>query len=401
MNDASARTGSDLALTKAGLLRAGRTASPISRKLVRWMREEALPLWATRGWDGRYGGFHERIGFDGKADDAALRRTRVQWRQIYVYSHAALLGWHDGLRLALKGLEHMIGRAWAPDGIPGFVHILNPDGSVSDKKRDSYDHAFALLALTWLAKASGDAQVHALLNMVFSFCTQQLTDENGFLREAIPPEKPHRQNPHMHMLEAMLAMVEVLNHADAKLHARRYRNMLEGTFFDPETALLIEFFDDHWRPVKDETGASLVEPGHMAEWVWLIRKYERLFGQKSSPLATHLLGAALRGAEPMAGFLIDEIDTNQKARKTSRRLWPQTELVKAWLAQVEIGADRADEAAEQAIEALMTHYLAGPFSGGWYDQFDGRGGIAGNTVPASTLYHLFVATAESHRLLGS
>lgn len=377
-----------------------RPASPVATRFVRWMIDLALPFWATRGWDKRRGGFHERIFFDGAPDDLVLRRTRVQWRQIYVYAHASELGWHDGLKLAFQGLELLIARAWAPDGAPGFAHILAPDGSVAEGRRDAYDHAFAILALSWLARASGDAQVRTLLDLVMNFCEESLTDGQGFLRESIPDALPRRQNPHMHMLEAMLAALETVAHPDAAQRAVRYRRMLESTFLDKESGLLLEFFDAGWNPIADD-GASIVEPGHMAEWVWLIRKYERLTGQKSSPLATHLLGAALRAAEPVNGFLIDEIDTLQQVRQATRRLWPQTELIKAWLAQAETGADRAREAAETLIERLLATYLSGPFGGGWYDKYNGAGDISIDTVPASTLYHLFVAAYEADRLLCS
>ncbi|WP_166443672.1 AGE family epimerase/isomerase [Rhabdaerophilum calidifontis] len=369
-----------------------------ARRFVSWLRNEALPFWSDRGWDARRGGFHERMFFDGKADDLVMRRTRVQWRQIYVYAHAHELGWTAGLKIALKGLEHMIARAWAPDGAPGFVHVLNPDGSVSAGKRDAYDHAFAILALSWLSRASGDAQVRALLDRVMDFCEEALTDANGFLIEALPPELPRRQNPHMHMLEAMMAALETVNHPDAAARATRYRRMLERSFLDRETGLLVEFFDDDWNVITEE-GAAVVEPGHMAEWVWLIRKYEKLLGQKASPLGTHLLGAALRAAEPQTGFLIDEIDTAQQVRRASRRLWPQTELIKAWLAQAETGADRAEEAADTLIGTLLATYLSGPFAGGWYDRYDAAGAIGIDTVPASTLYHIFVAAVEADRVL--
>lgn len=396
-----ANTGSAASLARRGLVRQGRTPSASSRKLVQWMQREALPFWMKKGWDARRGGFHERFFFDGTPDDLIERRTRVQWRQIYVLAHASLLGWTEGLKLAFQGLEHMIQRAWAPDGKPGFVHALAPDGSVANAKRDSYDHAFALLALSWLARASGDAQVRALLDMVLAYVDQGLSDGQGYLLESQPPLLPRRQNPHMHMLEAMLAMMETLAHPEAALRAARYRKMVERTFLDRESNLLVEHFDDNWQPVRDEDGGALVEPGHMAEWVWLIRKYERLCGQKPSPLGTHFLGASLRAVEPVHGFLIDEIDTRQRVRSATRRLWPQTELIKAWLAQAELGADRADEAAEMLIDALMSQYLSGPFAGGWYDKFDSAGNIAVDTVPASSLYHIFVAAAEAERLLGS
>jgi mannose/cellobiose epimerase-like protein (N-acyl-D-glucosamine 2-epimerase family) len=386
------------AQTAHGLRRA-RGASPSVRQLVGWLKRDALPFWGSKGWDARRGGFHERFFFDGAADDLVLRRTRVQWRQIYVLAHASELGWHDGLRSAFRGLEFMLEKAWAPDGAPGFVHILAPDGSVAEAKRDSYDHAFAILALAWLTKATGDAQVRALLDLVLGYCEAALTDEAGTLHEAVPPEFPRRQNSHMHMLEAMLAAVETVSHPEAAIRATRYRRMLEKTFLDRSTGMLLEFFDRDWRPILQD-GAAVVEPGHMAEWVWLVRRYERLFGQKASPLGTHLLGAALRAAEPQYGFLIDEIDSLQQIRLASRRLWPQTELVKAWLAQAETGVDRAADAAEQLIDNIMATYLSGPFPGGWYDKYNAGGEVSVDTVPASTLYHVFLAATEADRVLG-
>lgn len=386
--------------TQAAAQKIRRTRGPSvpARQFVNWFKRDALPFWSTKGWDSRRGGFQERFFFDGMADDLVERRTRVQWRQIYVLAHASELGWHDGLRAAFRGLEFMLEKAWAPGGAPGFAHVLAPDGAVTDAKRDSYDHAFAILALAWLTKATGDAQVRALLDLLLHYCEAALTGEDGFLFEALPHEMPRRQNPHMHMLEAMLAAMETVGHPEAAIRATRYRRMLEARFLDRETGLLVEFFDGEWNPIREE-GAFVVEPGHLAEWVWLIRRYERLFAQKPSPLATHMLGAALRAAEPEYGFLIDEIDSLQQVRLSTRRLWPQTELIKAWLAQAETGVDRAGDAAETLIEHLMTTYLAGPFPGGWYDRFDVAGAISVDTVPASSLYHLFVAAAEAERVL--
>lgn len=382
-----------------GLLRRGRPSSSISRRFVGWMRRDALLFWVSKGWDGKRGGFHERFFFDGSPDHLVERRVRVQWRQIYVLAHASMLGWTDGLKLAFQGLEHVLERAWAPDGQPGFVQALAPDGTVVDARRDTYDHAFAILALSWLARASGDAQVRTLLDMVLGFVDSSLTGADGYLIEALPPQLPRRQNPHMHMLEAMLALVETVQHPEGVLRATRYRQMLDKTFMDPVSNLLVEFYDDSWAPIRDGV-SSIVEPGHMAEWVWLIRRYERLCGQASSPLGTHFLGAALRFSEQKHGFLVDEVDTAQQIRKSSRRLWPQTELIKAWLAQAESGTERADEAAETLIEAMLDTYLSGPFRGGWHDAYDGAGNVMINTIPASSLYHIFVAAAESERLLG-
>ena len=48
----------------------------------------------------------------------------------------------------------------------------------------------------------------------------------------------------------------------------------------------------------------------------------------------------------------------------------------------------------------MRGYLDVPFKGGWTDQFGADGAPLSTFVPASTLYHLFVAAAEGERVLG-
>ena len=62
-----------------------------------------------------------RLDPDGRADPAAPRRVFVQARQIYCYAKAAQMGWYpDGRAIALKGLDHLLAKAKAPDGKPGL-----------------------------------------------------------------------------------------------------------------------------------------------------------------------------------------------------------------------------------------------------------------------------------------
>src|SRR5713101_3533567 len=118
----------------------------IVKVLKTLITEHSLPLWSVEGWDSAAGGFVERLDIEGRADRAAPRRVRVQARQIYCFAKAAQMGWYpEGREIAIKGLDYLLAKAKSPDGQPGFVHVLAPNGAVLDPLRDTYDHAFVLL----------------------------------------------------------------------------------------------------------------------------------------------------------------------------------------------------------------------------------------------------------------
>ena len=372
----------------------------VAADLRRFIIEEALPLWAGPGRDRRHGGVHERLHLDGTPDLLAAKRLRVQARQIYVYAHADALGWYPGGQaVAFDILEFMLAAGRAPDGRPGYVHLLTPDGSVADARRDAYDHMFVLLSLTWLARASGDAQVHRLVEETLGLIEALFDDGAGGLIESVPPTLPRRQNPHMHAFEAMLALHETLSHEAAPPRIARLRELLEHHFLCAETGLLLEHFDAALGRLATPEG-DVVEPGHMVEWAWLLRRHEAMFGLPRGSLASRMLDDGLRFADPATGFLPDEARRDGATHRATRRCWPQTELAKAWLAEAEAGRDGAAAAACAALERLRDGYLASPVAGGWIDQFDGAGRPIAEHVPASTLYHVFGAVVEADRVIG-
>ena len=69
-----------------------------TRETIRsWMFDQALPFWAAHGLDADNGGYVEQLTLDGADAGVAFKRTRVAARQIYVFSHAAVMGWKAGL----------------------------------------------------------------------------------------------------------------------------------------------------------------------------------------------------------------------------------------------------------------------------------------------------------------
>jgi mannose-6-phosphate isomerase len=360
------------------------------------MIDHALPLWSTEGWDRTSGGFIDRLSPYGGADHLAPRRVFVQARQIYCFAKAAQIGWYpQGREIALKGLDHLLAKAKSPDGRPGFVHTLAHDGSVLDPLRDTYDHAFVLLALSSVYALDRDAQVRAEINALVNFFDARLRSPHGGFLEGWPASMPRRQNPQMHLFESMVAAFDATHDTAFQNRAGEFFALFLANLYDKQKQALGEYFEDDWSRIEPVS----VEPGHQAEWVWLLKGFERITGCPTGRYRAELLASALRYRDAATGCLVDEGDAAGNIKRHSRRLWPQTEMAKAWIAQAEAGEAGAADEARAALSGLERHYLNHPVAGGWYDQFDRDGRSLVATIPASSFYHVLCAVVEAEQVL--
>ncbi len=380
------------------------TAEPIGSEyqdivkvLKTLITEHSLPLWSSEGWDPAAGGFVERLDIEGRADRAAPRRVRVQARQIYSFAKAAQMGWYpEGREIAMKGLDYLLEKAKSPDGRPGFVHLLDPDGSVINSARDTYDHAFVLLALATAYQLTKDAQVRDEIEKLLGFLETDLRSAHGGFIEGIPATLPRRQNPQMHLFEAMIATFDATGDLVYQNRAGDLFGLFVANLYDQQREVLGEYFEDDWSKIQP----VCVEPGHQAEWVWLLKGFERITNCPTGNYRTALLASALRYGDGATGCLVDEGNADGSIRKSTRRLWPQTEIAKAWIAQAETGEHSAAGEARSALVRLYQYYLRHPVQGGWYDQFDRDNRSLVDSIPASSFYHILCAVAEAERVLG-
>jgi mannose/cellobiose epimerase-like protein (N-acyl-D-glucosamine 2-epimerase family) len=372
------------------------SADVIARLKAR-MIDHALPLWSGEGWDRATGGFIDRLSPDGRADAQAPRRIMVQARQIYCFAKAAQMGWYpQGREVALKGLDYLLTKAKSPDGKPGFVHVLTPEGAVLKPGRDTYDHAFVLLALATVYALDRDAQIRGEIDALCHFLDTQLRSPHGGFLEGLPASMPRRQNPHMHLFEAMIAAFDATHDNVFQNRAGDFFALFLTNLYDKQKQLLGEYFEEDWSRIEPVS----IEPGHQAEWAWLLKGFERITGCPTGRFRGELLASALRYRDAATGCLIDEGDTAGNVKRHTRRLWPQTELAKAWIAQAEAGDAGAADEARGALVRLERHYLCHPVAGGWHDQFDRDGNSLVATIPASSFYHVLCAVTEAEQVLG-
>ena len=359
-----------------------------------WLAEDGLPLWGTAGV-GAGGLFQERLHFDGSPDLISARRMRVQARQLYVFSEAALRGWWAPARtVAEAGFEALLRDYWARDGRPGFVHSISVAGETVDHRRDTYDHAFGLFALAWYHKASGDPRAQRLAHEILDLLESNLADPvNGGFMESVPPVLPRRSDPHMHLLEASLEWTEAAGDPRFLGVASRMVGLFKDRFFDAETGTLREFFSETLGPAEGPAG-EVVAPGHHLEWCWLLAWAKARGAGDAKAEGDRLYDYAVRYGLDGQGLAIDECDRAGRQVRRSRRAWPQTELIKAHITKAREGLPGAGEAAAEAAIDFLDIYLGTQVRGLWMDQFDEEGWGMTEAAPASTLYHVVVAFRE-------
>jgi mannose-6-phosphate isomerase len=370
-------------------------------RLKSWVVDHALPLWGEVGFDSARGSFVERLTFEGAPLLSAPRRAMVQGRQIYVFSHAATLGWWpQGRTIALEAAHRLIDRYHAVDGAPGWVFSVDPDGAVRDAKRDFYAHAFALFGLAWAYKLSPEPRFLSTALATLRVLDQHFASPTGGYHSVLPADAGRReQNPHMHLFEAMLAWFEVTGRAMFLARAGELYGMMTGRFFQCETGVLAEYFDGSWNPRGGHPG-RICEPGHHFEWSWLLRRYSGLAARGDPPIARALKAFGDRHGFDREGFVVDELLDDGRVHKASRRCWPHTEAIKAEVAAAETGDTGAPLRAAQTIDRILAVFLGRPVAGGWIDHVDANGAPIVDFMPASTLYHIFLAAAEADRVWG-
>lgn len=296
------------------------------------------------------------------------------------------------------GLEYLTKRVFIDDE-HGFARLTTRSGEVMDATPDLYDHAFILFGFSWAYRATGDAAIIPWMHKTVDCIERILTHPGGkgFWHDATK-EGWRQQNPHMHLLEASLSAIEATGEDRFVAMASHVANLFRDHFFNRDHQLLLEFFTDDWRPAPGDDG-KLVEPGHQFEWAWILANCKRLIGVDMDDEARALVRfAEVAGVDPQSGATYNSVDCKGAPIDRGSRTWPNTERIKAAVAMYELDGVDPMPVFEQSAGLLLRRYLNTEPYGLWVDRFDGEGRPQAENVPASTLYHVFLAFTEMRRI---
>ncbi len=340
-----------------------------------WLFKHAAPLWSGAGIIPLSGISWEALNFDGSPCVDIPVRLRVQPRQAFSFARLARADKPSvSMDLSIRLLDWVYAAGFDDAGHLGA--LTDADGNLLKVLHDLYDLAFVALATAELIMAGEDrsadlVRIDAALDL--------LKADKGW-HETADHRQPRRQNPHMHLFETTTALYEATNEAKYRDMADECLDLFRRVYLQPD-GILLEMFTTDWQP---DDATQQIEPGHMAEWIWLLAEYERVIG-KASGVDFDLLWSQILTMRTARGVLPD---TSTPPSATCR-LWPQTEFLKAALVMFRRGDTRM--APRVALDQLWNDYIIAPVPGGWIDARDRDGAVTAKNMPASSLYHIVIA----------
>lgn len=362
-----------------------------------WLTIHALPLWSGVGYNASDRLYHERLTYAATPIVIPELRLMVQARQIATFCRAQRDGIFYAAEDALLCLAEVQKCYWQCDGAPGWVFSLAPDGTPVQTTRDLYAHAFILFAYAWAYHLTNDpSMLHVARATALEVESIFQAPNGGFINSVPQKETIRSQNPHMHLLEAYLALFEVTADQFYLDRAQALVSLALNKFICPQSGFLLEFFTKGWKPTEP-FGENIVEPGHLFEWSWLLQETLRLcpdVRQKDAIITTaeRLYDLGLRYGV-MQQSVCDAINECGHIIEANTRIWPQTELIRLLASRPH--KTHEERAMLHAITArFFTSYAPQTLGGGWIDRLSEQGQPLVDYMPASSLYHIYGAARE-------
>src|SRR5690606_29590181 len=125
------------------------------------------------------------------------------------------------------------------------------------------DQSCVLLALASLLAATGDGAYRERADSLLCALDSKLSASDGGWAEDDNGSLPRRQNPHMHMFEALIALTAATGDRQHRERLEALAALMRDRFLDGQ-GILREFFGPAWNR-GSEWRSECVEPGHMAE----------------------------------------------------------------------------------------------------------------------------------------
>lgn len=303
--------------------------SDLNAHVARWLALAPQPSGMMqgefeRGWQPTRNGINE-----------LTLHSRVVYTMLVGYEATGDQRYLDAAR---RGTDYMLMHFRDPE-FGGFYQRLDAQGTPINPAKNTYGHAFALLALAHAARVTGDAKYKEAALGAWRDIRSKLRHPEGGLRMIAPRnfaagDGRNSQNHLMHMFEALLALIDATGDQSVVADARELGDFVLNKLMvglPSGGAYIPEWYDAHWQPLQG--GEGYIDLGHQFEWTHLLRSAER---RGLPPIYTDVADRLLKyavatGYDEHDGGIFNRVFADGRVDR-SKFWWPQAEAMRAFLA---------------------------------------------------------------------
>jgi sulfoquinovose isomerase len=352
------------------------------------------------------GGFWE-LSNSGAPVQGRPKQLWVNARLVHCFALGSLLGRPGCTALTEHGLDGLR-QVFHDPRYGGWFWSATAQGP-ADSRKQTYGHAFVLLAASTAAQAgfeTGDliAEATGLLGTHFFEPAQNLYVE-GWDREWTTSEDYRGQNPNMHLVEAFMAAFEATGDRGYLDRARPIAERIIGEFAAGDGWRIPEHFNASWQPQPDfhrDQPRDVLRPygytpGHSLEWARLLLQLRGLAGPGHDWMldaARHLFGQAMADGwdQERTGFAYT-IGTDGSVCVADRFHWVLTEAIGAAAYLYRATGDRTYDRWYRRFWDHAALYLIDRRQGSWHHELTPANQPGHTTWDGKPdLYHALQAT---------
>lgn len=241
------------------------------------------------------------------------------------------------LDAAVRGADFLLSHFHDPMH-GGFFDRVDAEGNVINPAKKTYGHAFALLALSHVARVTKEHRFRKAALNTWHEIDLNLRDADGGFRPDTPPDfggtsNFRNQNPLMHLFESLLALIDATGDPHASAGAQSVGNFVLYRLLQGQSdggAYIPEWYDEHWQPLATKDKGGYVDLGHQFEWSHLLvsadqRGLSGIYG----PASERLLKYALKvGYDDVNGGVFNRAYPDGSVDR-DKNYWEQAEGLRA------------------------------------------------------------------------
>lgn len=368
-------------------------------------RTKILSNWAHQGWNAESGFNVERLDRQLSAIDIGYQRLVVCARMLFVFSQAHRMWGHALHAERAHDLFRRLTSNFADREFGGFYKTLSADGDPQDRRKDFYGHAFVLFALATYGGIFGNKNAITIARSTNDLIKNKIKLPTGWYATDRTENWQETgaaldQNPHMHLLEAYIALYRETNEPAFLADAEALAAFAAKHLIHRDHRVIPETVDGDGHAYADTD--LILEPGHQFEWCWILHQLAGISGDdKYRTLADPLFDWANRvGVDGDYGGIYNKVRFDGQLIDAQKRIWPVTECIKAWAVNAQrTGGDAARAALSGWLRFLLDVYLQK--DGQWHEYVDRDLKPLTDYMPGTTPYHLLMALIEAKKAASS